>query len=318
MTRDLRVGVIGTGFGAQIVAPAFEATDHCTVVEVVTPRDDAAVTALCARPDVDLISVHSPPFLHVEHVSRATEAGHAVLCDKPFGRNAQDAKAMLELAKQAGVPNFLNFERRFDPARERMRALLVDGAIGEPNHFQYSRFIAVPTPRSYGWLSSRALGGGWLAGQGSHLIDACRWLFGEITEATAVFRTPVAERADADGVLHRCDADDGFTAVLRTDTGVTGVIDSALEAPVNTGEHTAIVGSTGMLEITDAGVVRRSADGAVETHEIGTGGTPPLFYSMQRWASFVCDAVRNGVVEAAWPTFEDGLACAEVMDRMGR
>jgi predicted dehydrogenase len=318
VTRDLRVGVIGTGFGAQIVAPAFAAADHCTVVEVVTPRDDAAVAALCARPDVDVISIHSPPFLHVEHVRRATEAGHAVLCDKPFGRNAEDAAVMLELAKQSGVPHFLNFERRFDAARERMRALLLDGAIGEPNHFRYSRFIAVPQPRPYGWLSSRALGGGWLGGQGSHLIDACRWLFGEIVEASAVFRTPIAERADANGEVHPCDADDGFTAVLRTETGVTGVIDCALEAPVNTGEHTAVIGSTGMLEITEAGVVRRAADGAVESYEINSGATPALLYAMQRWASLICDAVRSGVVEPGSPTFEDGLACALVMDRMGR
>ena len=68
MADVVRVGVIGTGFGASSVAPAFEATDDCAVVEVVTPRDDAAVAALCARADVDLISVHSPPFLHLEHV----------------------------------------------------------------------------------------------------------------------------------------------------------------------------------------------------------------------------------------------------------
>lgn len=226
---------------------------------------------------------------------------------------------MLELAKAAGVLHFLNFERRFDVARERLRALVLDGAIGEPNHFQYSRFIALPTPRRYGWLSSRALGGGWLAGQGSHLIDACRWLFGEIVEATAVLRTPIPERADANGELHRCDADDGFTAVLRTDTGVTGVIDSMLEAPVNTGEHTAVVGSTGLLEITEAGsVVRRTSDGAVETYDTDTQGTPPLLYSMQRWAALICDAVRSGVVQPGCPTFEDGLACSLVMDRMGR
>ena len=196
MADVVRVGVIGTGFGASSVAPAFEATDDCAVVDVVTPRDDAAVAALCARADVDLISVHSPPFLHLEHVRRAIDGGHAVLCDKPFGLNADESATMTELAKEAGVVNLLNFERRFDPGRERLRALIDDGAIGEPNHFQYSRFIAAPG-RPYSWLCSRELGGGWLAGQGSHLIDCCRWLFGEIVEAAAVLRTAVAERPDA-------------------------------------------------------------------------------------------------------------------------
>ena len=318
MTDVIRVGVVGTGFGAQVVAPAFAEAAACEVVEVVSPRDDAAVAALCARPDVDLISVHSPPFLHVEHVRRAIEAGHAVLCDKPFGRNAEDAAVMVELAEQAGVVNLLNFERRFDPTRERLRALLLDGAVGEPDHFQYTRFIALPQPRPYGWLSSSALGGGWLGGQGSHLIDASRWLFGEITEAAAVMRTLVARRPDAQGELHDCDADDAFTAVLRTVTGVTAVIDCAIESSVSIPERTVVIGSTGMLEITDAAVVRRAADGSTETYAVDLQGKTQLVLSMERWASLCCEAVRRGGVEPGWPTFADGLACAVVMDRMGR
>src|SRR5690348_13571155 len=188
MADEVRVGVVGTGFGAGVVAPAFQAVDGCMVVDVVTPRDEAAVAALCARTDLDLVSVHSPPFLHLEHVRRAVDAGHSVLCDKPFGLHADESAAMVELAKAAGVVALLNFERRFDPGRERLRVLLEDGAIGEPNHFQYSRFIATPG-RPWTWLCDRAQGGGWLAGQGSHLIDCCRWLFGEVVDASAVLRT---------------------------------------------------------------------------------------------------------------------------------
>ena len=115
MADVVRVGVIGTGFGATVVAPAFTATSDCEVVDVVTPRDDAACAALCARSDIDLISVHSPPFLHRRHVDWAIEAGHAVLCDKPFGLDADESRAMTEHAEAAGIVNLLNFERRFDP-----------------------------------------------------------------------------------------------------------------------------------------------------------------------------------------------------------
>ena len=47
---NLRVGVIGTGFGARVVAPVFRETDGCEVVEVVTPRDDGAVDACAGGP----------------------------------------------------------------------------------------------------------------------------------------------------------------------------------------------------------------------------------------------------------------------------
>jgi len=57
----VRVGVIGTGFGRRVVAPAFAATDGCEVVDIVSARNDADVANLCDRPDLDLVSVHSPP-----------------------------------------------------------------------------------------------------------------------------------------------------------------------------------------------------------------------------------------------------------------
>jgi predicted dehydrogenase len=309
--------VIGTGFGATVVAPAFAAARDCAVVDVVTPRDDAAVAALCARSDVDLISVHSPPFLHLAHVRRAIEAGHAVLCDKPFGLDAAQAAEMTELAKRAGVVNLLNFERRFDPGRVRLRELIRGGEIGEPKHFQYSRFIATPG-RPWTWLCRRELGGGWLAGQGSHLIDCCRWLFGEVEQASAVLRTALPRRADKGGALLDCDADDGFTAALRTASGVTAVIDCSLETPVSTPEKLAVFGSTGMLELDDQGIVGRSAAGEVKSHAIDLGGKGSLMLSMERWAAFACDAVRSGEAKPGWPTFADGLACAVVMDQMGR
>jgi hypothetical protein len=68
---QVRVSVIGTGFGSSVVAPAFAAAEDCEVVEVASPRNDDAVAGLCRRSDVELISVHSPPFLHVQHVRQA-------------------------------------------------------------------------------------------------------------------------------------------------------------------------------------------------------------------------------------------------------
>ena len=82
----MRIAVIGRGFGERVVAPVFAATDGCEVVDVASARDDAAVRALAARPDVDLLSVHSPPFLHAPHVRLALAAGKAVLCDLILAR----------------------------------------------------------------------------------------------------------------------------------------------------------------------------------------------------------------------------------------
>ena len=133
-----------------------------------------------------------------------------------------------------------------------------------------------------------------------------------------MFRVALAERPDPDGRMHRCDAEDGFVASLRTVTGVTAVIDCSLETPVSTPERMVVIGSTGMLELDDEGIVRRSSAGDVETHAVDLQGKSSLVLSMERWAAFCCDAVRGGTALPGWPTFADGLACAVVMDRMGR
>jgi predicted dehydrogenase len=316
VTPAVRVGVIGTGFGAQVVAPAYAAGEDCEVVAVVSPRDTAAVADLCARRDVDLISVHSPPFLHVEHVRRAIEGGHAVLCDKPFGRDATESAEMVKLADDAGVLGLLNFERRFDPTRQRLRDLIRAGAIGDPVQFQYSRYIALPEPRPYNWLSDASSGGGWLGGQASHLIDAIRWLFGEIVVAAAVMRTLVPVRVDAAGVRHRCDAEDAVTAIFRSAGGVTASVDVAIESSVHLPEHTVVIGSAGMLEIDGAGVVLSTVDGPVRRYDVDLAAGANLTTSMRTWAALACAAVRGAPLHPDAPTFADGLACASVMDRI--
>ena len=159
----VRVGVIGRGIGARVVAPVFEETDGCAVVDVVSPRDDDAVTALCARDDVDLISVHSPPFLHRDHVRRAIEHGHAVLCDKPFGLNALEAEEMHDLARDAGTLNPVNYEFRYHPVRSKLRALVLDGVVGNVEHVQWSASRASGAPcrgRSVGCSTRRSAAAG--------------------------------------------------------------------------------------------------------------------------------------------------------------
>jgi predicted dehydrogenase len=312
----MRVGIIGLGFGAKVVAPAFKGTDGCEVVDVVSPRDEAAVAKLCARRDVDLISVHSPPFLHLDNVRRAIAAGHAVLCDKPFGRNAVEAAQMCELARAAGVQGFLNFENRYDAARVRVRALIEEGAIGAPEHVSFSMLLSITRVplRRYGWLFDDELGGGWLRALGSHLIDFSRWTFGEVALASGQLRTAVAERAGADGKLHRCTADDGFVAALRSERGVTTVIDSSSAAPVNVTPTLIVVGSQGALEsVADRRIVLHSEGGSREVFAAESGGNA-LFSAQREWAGVIRDAVRDGVAPAGAPTFADGLAWNEVLD----
>ena len=313
----MRVAVIGRGFGERVVAPAFQALEGSEVVEVVSPRDSAGVDALCNRGDIDLIAVHSPPFLHLEHVRRAVEGGHDVLCDKPFGRNAAEAAEMRDLAKAAGVLHFLNFEYRYDDARRAVYAAVADGAVGKPEHVAFTLLMAVSRSplRPYGWLFDAAAGGGWLRAMGAHQIDFTRWTFGEIAEAAGQLRTVVAERPDAAGTLHRCTADDGFALTLRSERGVSIVMDGSSAAPVSLPLSLVVIGPDGVLEEAGSRVVVHTPDGDREIFS-SQPNQNPLVPAMQRYAEAIRDAVDQRETPPDVPTFDDGLACAIVMDRV--
>lgn len=313
MTR-VRVGIIGTGFGAKVVAPTFTAVG-ADVVEVVSPRDDAAVAALCGRADVDLVSIHSPPFLHVQHVEQACAAGHAVLCDKPFGRNAAEAQRMVDMARDAGVINLLNFEFRHEPARVQVKQLIDDGTIGALEHVLWTVHHAISRfpLRPYGWLFDRALGGGWVGAWGAHGVDTVRWLLGDITDVRARCRTIITERPDADGLMRSCDAEDTFTASLQTASGATASIDTTFAAAAAQPTRMTFFGSIGTIEIvSDRIITVRRSDGSKEEIELERRTGDQHAGALGGWLHAAVAAVRSG--EQITPSFADGLACRQVLD----
>jgi predicted dehydrogenase len=277
------------------------------------------VAALCDNNDVDLVCVHSPPFLHAAHVRRAIATGHAVLCDKPFGVDAGQAQTLLAAADAADCLHLLNFEFRYDPMRILVRDLIQGGAVGRPEHVSWTHVSAGSrTPlRVYGWLFDRSAGGGWVGAWGSHAVDFLRWVFGDVGHAWGQPRTAISERPDpAGGTDRMCDAEDGFSAVLELTDGVTAAIDTTFAAPVNLAPRLVVTGSDGVLEcVADRRVVIRRADGTRDEYERDESGDPHLA-PMRAWAAVIRDSVLDGLAPPGAPTFVDGVACGRVLDAL--
>jgi predicted dehydrogenase len=318
----VNVTVVGTGFGARVVAPAFGAVAGCEVVDVVSPRDDDAVARAIERLDVDLVSVHSPPFLHAAHVRAALAAGKAVLCDKPFAMDAEEARALADEAAAANAIALCNFEFRFHPVRRLLRDLVRNNRLGRVEHVQWSHLSAgsrVPM-RRYGWLFDRSRGGGWIGAWASHAVDTIRWCFGEITGVDARSRIDVTTRPDDQGRMHACTAEDGLAATLAVEGGISVSVDSTFAASATVPPRLVVVGGTAVCEVlADERVLLRHADGlredltpAARSPRAGDRHDDP----MRRFAEVVRDVVTSGEVPPGVPTFADGLACDLVLDQL--
>jgi len=308
-----KVVVIGTGFGERAVAPVYRSLG--ADVTLLSARDVAGIAKACAA-GADLVSVHSPPFLHHDHVMVAVDHGLAVLCDKPFGCNATEARAMRDRAVAAGVLHFLNFELRHLPARRRARDLLAAGAVGDLVHISLVQIGRGLRHRAHGWLFDAALGGGWIGAYGSHAIDMLLWYSEtDVQDCRGVLRTEITSRAGPDGEVVPSTAEDAFSAWFVMEGGVTASIDTASAAPVNLPRRLVLAGTAGTIEIDDDLIVRlRRPREPDQTFRFDAADGDPHVPALEPWLREVLAAVGRG--ESLAPSFHDGVAVAEVMDRL--
>ncbi len=247
--EPIRVGVIGTGFGATVHLPALAYLPETEVVAICSRRPDRALAAaldygipshltdyreLVRDPGVEAVVVASPPHLHHQMSLAALEAGKHVLCEKPMARNLAEARDMVKIADRVGVVAMVNHQLRFLPVRARIKELIDEAYIGEPHAATltvHRSSLNDPYERPFGWLMEQEKAGGMLGAVGSHHVDALRWWFGEIKGVAGATATMVKRRRLADGVgMATVDADDNFAFVVRFGNGVLPHGENLLQA----------------------------------------------------------------------------------------
>src|SRR5205085_6414707 len=92
--------------------------------------------ALVNSPDIDLIDIASPNDTHAEIAIAAAKAGKMVMCEKPLGRNAREAEAMVAAVEAAGVPNTVWYNYRRVPAVTLAKELIDEGRLGRIFHYR--------------------------------------------------------------------------------------------------------------------------------------------------------------------------------------
>ena len=216
----VRVGLIGAGSIARAHAIAYASARTYCGPEVPPVRlvrvadvDEAVARAAAARlgfeawttdweevvgsPDVDLVSIATPNFLHAPMAIAAAAAGKHVLCEKPLAATAAEGERMYRAAAAAGVVHAVNFNYRKVPAVRFIARLLREGRIGDVRQlrgvFLQDWGNEARLPRSWKFAAVGA-GAGALAGVGSPVIDLARHLVGELERVAATTATWIAER----------------------------------------------------------------------------------------------------------------------------
>jgi predicted dehydrogenase len=224
-------GVRASGNGVVAAIAARDQARADTVAEQLgIARAYGSYEALLADPEIDAVYIALPNALHAPWAIAAAEHGKPVLCEKPLARDAAEARHVVDVFAQRGVPLMEAFMYRFHPQHARVRELIDADAIGEVRAVRASfAFLLEPLSGRNVRLSGE-LAGGALMDVGCYAVNAARMLFAhEPLWASAQwdFRDDLGVEVALAGVLGFSDGrmatiDCGFRAAGKSSYQVAG------------------------------------------------------------------------------------------------
>lgn len=162
-------------------------------------RASADYAAVLADPEVDVVSICAPNFLHAEIGIAAAKAGKHFWIEKPVGRGEHETRAVAEAAAEAEVVTSIGFNYRHAPAIEHLRTLIAEGKLGRITNVRGQMFADYSAdPRgALSWRFVRGLAGSGVLGDlMGHLVDLVQYTLGPIAEVNAVTSTVYTERPE--------------------------------------------------------------------------------------------------------------------------
>ncbi|HWC03889.1 MAG TPA: Gfo/Idh/MocA family oxidoreductase [Methylomirabilota bacterium] len=361
--RRVRVGLIGAGRIAGFVhVPSLRLLPELCEVAAVASRDAAKAKAfaeqwsiprvhdtweaLVADPELDALVVCPPSDLNAPVAGAAVAAGKHVLCEKPLAVTYPDARTLADAAgREPGRVHMVAFTFRFAAGLRYLKRLVEEGHFGEIRHWRMSYFNdgQLDPGLPFGWRHQRARGGaGVIADMGSHMIDAARYLLGEIVAVSGVNRTYVAERGIPGGGQGRVETPEASAWVAEFASGVIGTFDvsrgvagrGGTGRPQYQGIEIHGTGGAALYELIHPFQLQVSLGPAMARRQHwATVEVPPelavypgsprnpraddplLGYKYDQGVAFV-RAVRGETTD--YPTFRDGAAVQAVVDAVDR
>ena len=205
--NSLNVGIVGTGF----IGPAHlealrrnnvrvlglaEATAELAsekAAELGITKAYPSYEKMLADPNIHVIHLATPNYLHYPHAKAALEAGKHVVCEKPLAMDSHESADLVKIARKTKLVNAINFNIRFYPMVQQARQMIQNGDLGDVFILQGSYlqdWLLLPT--DWNWRLEPELGGTLRAigDIGSHWLDLMTFITDmKVKEVYADFKT---------------------------------------------------------------------------------------------------------------------------------
>jgi myo-inositol 2-dehydrogenase/D-chiro-inositol 1-dehydrogenase len=321
MSRKIKFGLIGYGAWGTHHAQAIQKTVAAELVAIAARSVESQVAARKAQPqvdvvsdyrdlldrsDIDVIDIVVPTHRHREIACAALKAGKHVLLEKPMAANEQDCADIVSLAHQFQRILAIGFELRMSRLWARVKQMIDDGKIGEPQYCLIELWRRPYRPGVGGWRFDINRVGNWILEEPIHFFDLARWYLNSLGNPISVTARAKARNEN------RPDLTDNFTAILDFPGGGYAVVSQTLSG-FEHHQTVKVTGSKGALWASWSGAMDRTFapefflkyhnGSTVQT--IDCGGPAGEVFELVQQIERVADAVQNGVPVHA--SGDDGL-----------
>jgi len=194
------------------------------------------------RPDVDVIDICTPTYLHKDIAIAAAQNGKQIFCEKPMALSYAEAREMYEAAEKAGVLHYLNHNYRRCPAVAYAKQLIDEGKIGQIFHWRgayLQDWITDPNFPLTWHLQKKYAGAGPHYDLNSHSVDLARYLVGEVAAVSAMMKQFYAKRplpgsgagtfksGEGGGEMGEQTVDDASFMIAEFENGALGAFESS-------------------------------------------------------------------------------------------
>lgn len=327
----MRIGLLGSGLIGMFYTMALHGNrgrDQVTVVYSRTqesadkfaqtwsvPHTATDMQAAIEHDEVDVVIVALPNSLHKEAVLAAAAAGKPVLCTKPLGRTADEAREMLEAVESAGV--FAGYLEDLVYTPKTLKALksVRGGAIGDVLWVRSRE--THPGPHSDWFWDKEISGGGAIVDMGCHCIEIARNFIGKDIR-------PVEVVCWGDTQVHPIETEDHAIGLVRYENGAIGQFEVSWAFRGGMDLRDEVAGTEGTIWLNHwlrTGIEMFSAGGEkdyiAEKAESNTGwlfpvGDEPAALGYVEMFNDVLGAIENN--EEPSETFYDGYVVNAIID----
>ncbi|MDO8544511.1 MAG: Gfo/Idh/MocA family oxidoreductase [Opitutaceae bacterium] len=257
--KKYNVGIIGYGWVATAHIPAINATGRAQVTAIYSsrPQDAAALSAqygspiqtftdldaMLRRPDIDVVSICSYPSQHAAHVIAAAKAGKQIILEKPLTLALDEANAISDAVKKAGVKTCVCFECRFSSQFQVTKSVIEAGLLGTIHYGEVDYYHGIgPWYGQFRWNTGKKNGGSSLLSAGCHAMDALLLCMGGEVESVTSYAT-----RSKNAVFSQYEYPTTSVTILKFNDGRLGKVASVIDCIQPYYFHTHLVGSEGSL-----------------------------------------------------------------------